>query len=242
MDAIKIEGLTKKYKDVVAVDNLNLAVKQGEIFSLLGVNGAGKTTTIKMLSCITKPTSGNAFLMGKSLSTESSAVKSLIALSPQETAVAPGLTVKENLVLMAGVHGCRGAERDERMQQLMALLGLESVGKKKAGKLSGGWQRRLSIAMALISEPQILFLDEPTLGLDVLARSDLWNIIRCLKEKVTIVLTTHYMEEAEALSDRIAIMKDGRLLVCDTAEKIKELAGKSNFEQAFVTIVKGGLQ
>lgn len=242
MDAIKIEGLTKKYKDVVAVDNLNLSVKQGEIFSLLGVNGAGKTTTIKMLSCITKTTSGNAFLMGKSLSSEASAVKSLIALSPQETAVAPGLTVKENLALMAGVHGCRGAERDERMQQLMALLGLESVGKKKAGKLSGGWQRRLSIAMALISEPQILFLDEPTLGLDVLARSDLWNIIRCLKEKVTIVLTTHYMEEAEALSDRIAIMKDGRLLVCDTAEKIKELAGKSNFEQAFVTIVKGGLQ
>ena len=242
MDAIKIEGLTKKYKDVVAVDNLNLSVKQGEIFSLLGVNGAGKTTTIKMLSCITKPTSGNAFLMGKSLSSEASAVKSLIALSPQETAVAPGLTVKENLALMAGVHGCRGAERDERMQQLMALLGLESVGKKKAGKLSGGWQRRLSIAMALISEPQILFLDEPTLGLDVLSRSDLWNIIRCLKEKVTIVLTTHYMEEAEALSDRIAIMQDGRLLVCDTAEKIKELAGKSNFEQAFVAIVKGGLQ
>lgn len=242
MDAIKIEGLTKKYKDVVAVDNLNLSVKQGEIFSLLGVNGAGKTTTIKMLSCITKPTSGNAFLMGKSLSSEASAVKSLIALSPQETAVAPGLTVKENLALMAGVHGCRGAERQERIQQLMALLDLESVGKKKAGKLSGGWQRRLSIAMALISEPQILFLDEPTLGLDVLARSDLWNLIRCLKENVTIVLTTHYMEEAEALSDRIAIMKDGRLLVCDTAQKIKELAGKSNFEQAFVTIVKGGLQ
>jgi ABC-2 type transport system ATP-binding protein len=242
MDAIKIEGLTKKYKDVVAVDNLNLSVKQGEIFSLLGVNGAGKTTTIKMLSCITRPTSGDALLMGKSLSTEASTVKSLIALSPQETAVAPGLTVQENLALMAGVHGCGGAERDERMQQLMALLDLESVGKKKAGKLSGGWQRRLSIAMALISEPQILFLDEPTLGLDVLARSDLWNLIRCLKEKVTIVLTTHYMEEAEALSDRIAIMQDGRLLVCDTAEKIKELAGKSNFEQAFVAIVKGGLQ
>lgn len=242
MDAIKIEGLTKKYKDVVTVDNLNLSVKQGEIFSLLGVNGAGKTTTIKMLSCITRPTSGDAFLMGKSLSTEASVVKSLIALSPQETAVAPGLTVQENLALMAGVHGCGGAERDERIQQLMALLDLESVGKKKAGKLSGGWQRRLSIAMALISEPQILFLDEPTLGLDVLARSDLWNLIRCLKEKVTIVLTTHYMEEAEALSDRIAIMKDGRLLVCDTAEKIKELAGKSNFEQAFVAIVKGGLQ
>lgn len=242
MDAIKIEGLTKKYKDVVAVDNLHLTVKQGEIFSLLGVNGAGKTTTIKMLSCITKPTSGDAFLLGKSISTEACAVKSVIAVSPQETAVAPGLTVQENLALMAGVHGCGGREREERIQQLMSLLGLEAVCKKRAGKLSGGWQRRLSIAMALISEPQILFLDEPTLGLDVIARSDLWDIIRCLKHKVTIILTTHYMEEAEALSDRIAIMKDGRLLVCDTAEKIKELAGTSNFEQAFIAIVKGGVQ
>ena len=242
MDAIKIEGLTKKYKDVVAVDNLHLTVKQGEIFSLLGVNGAGKTTTIKMLSCITKPTSGDAFLLGKSISTEAREVKSVIAVSPQETAVAPGLTVQENLALMAGVHGCRGREREERIQQLLSLLGLEAVCKKRAGKLSGGWQRRLSIAMALISEPQILFLDEPTLGLDVIARSDLWDIIRCLKHKVTIILTTHYMEEAEALSDRIAIMKDGRLLVCDTAEKIKELAGTSNFEQAFIAIVKGGVQ
>ena len=242
MDAIKIEGLTKKYKDVVAVDNLHLTIKQGEIFSLLGVNGAGKTTTIKMLSCITKPTSGDAFLLGKSISTEACEVKSVIAVSPQETAVAPGLTVQENLALMAGVHGCGGREREERIQQLLSLLGLEAVCKKRAGKLSGGWQRRLSIAMALISEPQILFLDEPTLGLDVIARSDLWDIIRCLKHKVTIILTTHYMEEAEALSDRIAIMKDGRLLVCDTAEKIKELAGTSNFEQAFIAIVKGGVQ
>ena len=242
MDAIKIEGLTKKYKDVVAVDNLHLTVKQGEIFSLLGVNGAGKTTTIKMLSCITKPTSGDAFLLGKSISTEAREVKSVIAVSPQETAVAPGLTVQENLALMAGVYGCGGREREERIQQLLSLLGLEAVCKKRAGKLSGGWQRRLSIAMALISEPQILFLDEPTLGLDVIARSDLWDIIRCLKLKVTIILTTHYMEEAEALSDRIAIMKDGRLLVCDTAEKIKELAGTSNFEQAFIAIVKGGVQ
>ena len=242
MDAIKIEGLTKRYKDVVAVDNLHLAVKQGEILSLLGVNGAGKTTTIKMLSCIAKPTSGDAFLMGRSLSSEAVAVKSLIALAPQETAVAPGLTVQENLALMAGIHGCRGREREERMGQLLALLGLDSVCKKRAGKLSGGWQRRVSIAMALISRPQILFLDEPTLGLDVLARSDLWGIIRSLKGKVTIILTTHYMEEAEALSDRIAIMRDGRLLACDTAEKIKELAGKDNFEQAFVAIVKGGVQ
>ena len=239
MDAIRIEGLTKKYKDIVAVDNLNLSVHKGELFSLLGVNGAGKTTTIKMLSCLTQPTSGDAFLNGKSISKDTAAVKSLIAVSPQETAVAPGLSVRENLELMCGVHGFTKEKQKVKIEELTDLLGLESVSKKKAGKLSGGWQRRLSIAMALISEPEILFLDEPTLGLDVLARSDLWDLIRSLKGKVTIILTTHYMEEAEALSDRIAIMKDGKLLVCDTADKIKETAGTDTFEQAFVRIVKG---
>ena len=239
MDAIKINGLTKKYKDVVAVDNLSLSVHKGELFSLLGVNGAGKTTTIKMLSCLTQPTSGDAFLNGKSISKDTAAVKSLIAVSPQETAVAPGLSVRENLELMCGVHGFTKNKQNTKIAELTELLGLESVIKKKAGKLSGGWQRRLSIAMALISEPEILFLDEPTLGLDVLARSDLWDLIRSLKGKVTIILTTHYMEEAEALSDRIAIMKDGKLLICDTAERIKETAGTDNFEQAFVRIVKG---
>ena len=239
MDAIRIDGLTKKYKDVVAVDNLNLSVHKGELFSLLGVNGAGKTTTIKMLSCLTQPTSGDAFLNGKSISKDAAAVKSLIAVSPQETAVASGLSVRENLELMCGVHGFTKEKQNAKIAELTELLGLESVIKKKAGKLSGGWQRRLSIAMALVSEPEILFLDEPTLGLDVLARSDLWDLIRSLKGKVTIVLTTHYMEEAEALSDRIAIMKDGKLLVCDTADKIKETAGTDNFEQAFIRIVKG---
>ena len=239
MDAIKINGLTKKYKDVVAVDNLSLSVHKGELFSLLGVNGAGKTTTIKMLSCLTQPTSGDAFLNGKSICKDTAAVKSLIAVSPQETAVAPGLSVRENLELMCGVHGFTKNKQNTKIAELTELLGLESVIKKKAGKLSGGWQRRLSIAMALISEPEILFLDEPTLGLDVLARSDLWDLIRSLKGKVTIILTTHYMEEAEALSDRIAIMKDGKLLICDTAERIKEAAGTDNFEQAFVRIVKG---
>ncbi len=239
MDAIRIEGLTKKYKDVVAVDNLNLCVHKGELFSLLGVNGAGKTTTIKMLCCLTQPTSGDAFLNGKSIRKESAAVKSLIAVSPQETAVAPGLSVCENLELMCGVHGFTKEKQAEKIAQLTELLGLEMVIKKKAGKLSGGWQRRLSIAMALISEPEILFLDEPTLGLDVLARSDLWDMIRSLKGKITIILTTHYMEEAEALSDRVAIMKDGKLLICDTADKIKETAQTDNFEQAFVRIVKG---
>ena len=239
MDAIRIEGLTKKYKDVVAVDKLSLSVQKGELFSLLGVNGAGKTTTIKMLSCLTQPTSGVAFLNGKSINKDTAAVKSLIAVSPQETAVAPGLSVWENLELICGVHGFTKEKQKVKIEELTDLLGLESVSKKKAGKLSGGWQRRLSIAMALISEPEILFLDEPTLGLDVLARSDLWDLIRSLKGKVTIILTTHYMEEAEALSDRIAIMKDGKLLICDTADKIKEAADTDNFEQAFVRIVKG---
>ena len=238
MYAIRTDGLTKRYKDIVAVDQLSLQVKQGELFSLLGVNGAGKTTTIKMLSCLTQPTSGDAFLNGKSICKNTAAVKSLIAVSPQETAVAPGLSVQENLALMCGAHGFAKDKQKVKITEITELLGLKSVMKKKAGKLSGGWQRRLSIAMALISEPEILFLDEPTLGLDVLARSDLWDLIRSLKGKVTIILTTHYMEEAEALSDRIAIMKDGKLLVCDTADKIKEMAGTDDFEQAFIHIVK----
>ena len=239
MYAIVIEELTKRYQDILAVDSLSLCIEEGELFSLLGVNGAGKTTTIKMLSCLTEPTSGNAYLLGKSIRKDTAKVKSLIAVSPQETAIAPGLSVYENLKLMCGVHGFTKDKQNVKIKELTELLGLESVIKRKAGKLSGGWQRRLSIAMALISEPKILFLDEPTLGLDVLARSDLWDLIRSLKGKITIVLTTHYMEEAEALSDRIAIMKDGKLVICDTAEKIKKEAGTDHFEQAFVRIVKG---
>ena len=242
MNAIRIEGLTKRYRDVLAVDRLSLDIEQGELFSLLGVNGAGKTTTIKMLSCLTEPSGGDAYLLGKSITRETAEVKALIAVSPQETAVAPGLSVRENLELMCGVHGLAKGKREAKIRELSELLGLESVIGRKAGKLSGGWQRRLSIAMALISEPEILFLDEPTLGLDVIARSELWDLIRSLKGKVTIILTTHYMEEAEALSDRIAIMKDGKLLICDTAEKIKEAAGTESFEQAFVRIVKGVAQ
>jgi ABC-2 type transport system ATP-binding protein len=242
MNAIKIEGLTKRYRDVLAVDGLSLCIEEGELFSLLGVNGAGKTTTIKMLSCLTEPTEGDAYLLGKSIRKDTTEVKSLIAVSPQETAVAPGLSVRENLELMCGVHGFSKDKRNAKIEELTALLGLQSVIGRKAGKLSGGWQRRLSIAMALISEPKILFLDEPTLGLDVIARSDLWDMIRSLKGKVTIILTTHYMEEAEALSDRIAIMRDGRLLLCDTAENIKKTADTESFEEAFVRIVKGVAQ
>jgi ABC-2 type transport system ATP-binding protein len=239
MDAIRIENLRKTYKDVVAVDNLSLTVQQGELFSLLGVNGAGKTTTIKMLSCLTQPTSGDALLNGHSIRTDCAAVKSIIAVSPQETAVAPGLSVAENLELMCGVHGFSKEKRAVKMQEITDLLSLAPVLKRKAGKLSGGWQRRLSIAMALISEPEILFLDEPTLGLDVLARSELWDLILSLKGRVTVILTTHYMEEAEALSDRVAIMASGKLLICDTPENIKKAAGEDSFEQAFIRIVRG---
>ena len=239
MDAIRIDQLSKQYKDVLAVDKLSLSVRKGELFSLLGVNGAGKTTTIKMLSCLTRPTSGDAYLNGRSICADPAAVKAIIGVSPQETAVAPGLSAKENLELMCGVHGFSREKCRAKIAELTSLLGLEGIVGKKAGKLSGGWQRRLSIAMALISEPEILFLDEPTLGLDVLARSDLWDLIRSIKGKITIVLTTHYMEEAETLSDRVAIMKDGRLVICDTPENIKRNAKTDNFEQAFVRIVKG---
>ena len=238
-EAIRTQALRKVYRDTVAVDSLNLTVYQGELLSLLGVNGAGKTTAIKMLSCLTPPTSGDAFLNGKSILRDAAAVKKSIAVSPQETAIARGLSIRENLDFMCGIYGMEKERRTEKIEELSERLGLGTVMKKKAGKLSGGWQRRLSLAMALISEPDILFLDEPTLGLDVLARSDLWDIIRSLKGKVTILLTTHYMEEAEALSDRIAIMKNGRLLVCDTAERLKDMTSADRFEEAFIRIVKG---
>lgn len=239
MYAIKTENLRKEYRDVTAVNGLNLCVERGELFSLLGVNGAGKTTTIKMLSCLSAPSSGDAWLNGQSIVHQSVAVKAIIGVSPQETAVAPNLTVRENLELMCGVHGFSREKTRQKTDELSAQFALETVAQKRAGKLSGGWQRRLSIAMALISEPQILFLDEPTLGLDVLARSDLWDSIRALKGKITIILTTHYMEEAEALSDRIGIMKDGRLLTVGTAEELKHRTGKEKFEDAFIAIVKG---
>ena len=242
MEAIKTVNLTKRYKNIVAVKGLSLSVNKGELFSLLGVNGAGKTTAIKMLSCLTEPTEGDAYLLGKSIITNSDGVKSVIGVSPQETAVAQGLTAKENLDLICGVYGFSKEKREKRIKEITELLSLDSIMERKAGKLSGGWQRRLSIAMALISEPKILFLDEPTLGLDVLARSELWDIIRSLKGNVTIVLTTHYMEEAEELSDRIGIMKDGELLVADTVEKIKERAECDTVEKAFIRFVRGEIK
>lgn len=239
MEAIRTVNLTKKYKDITAVDRLNLTIEKGELFALLGVNGAGKTTTIKMLCGLAHPTSGDAFLSGHSVVSETAAVKRVIGVSPQETAVAPGLTALENLRLMAGVHGFPKEKQNEKIDELAAAFDLSSVLGKRAGKLSGGWQRRLSLAMALIGEPEILFLDEPTLGLDVIARAELWDVIRALKGRVTVILTTHYMEEAEALSDRIAVMKSGRVLAEGTAEELKARAGCGRFEDAFIAIVRG---
>ena len=240
MNAIEAKGLVKRYKNITAVDGLDLKIKRGELYALLGVNGAGKTTAIKMLSCLTAPNYGDARVGGYSILEEPRQVKALIGVSPQESAVAPNLTVRENLELMARIHGFSGEKTRDKITELTTQFTLQSVLERKAGKLSGGWQRRVSIAMALISQPQILFLDEPTLGLDVLARHELWTVIRALKGKTTIVLTTHYMEEAAALSDRVGIMKDGRLLASGTVEELKKMAGAADFEQAFVSIVKEG--
>ena len=239
MQSIKTTGLTKQYKNITAVDNLNLEIRKGELFALLGVNGAGKTTTIKMLTCLTKPTSGEGFVGEYSITKENLQIKQIIGVSPQETAIAPNLSVEENLVLICGIHGYSKEKTKEQVEEISAQFSLNSVLQRKAGKLSGGWQRRVSIAMALISQPQILFLDEPTLGLDVIARHDLWETITTLKGRVTIVLTTHYMEEAEALSDRIGIMKDGRLLAVGTADELKAKTNTDSFEKAFITVVKG---
>lgn len=238
MKAIQTEHLSKRYKNILAVDALDLTVEQGELFALLGVNGAGKTTAIKMLSCLTRPSAGEAWLDGKSILFQAAEVKQRIGVSPQETAVAPNLTAEENLLLMCGVHGFSKEKSRQKAAELAAQLGLAPILHRRAGKLSGGWQRRLSIAMALVSQPEILFLDEPTLGLDVLARSDLWDTVRSLKGRITIVLTTHDLEEAEALSDRVGVMKDGRLLALGTPEELKRQTGSDRFEEAFVKLVK----
>ena len=240
MVAIKTIDLCKQYKDVTAVNNLNLEINEGELFALLGVNGAGKTTVIKMLSCLTKPTKGDAVICGYSIQEDAKQVKRLLGVSPQETEVAPNLSVEENLELICGIHGFNKDRTKEKIKELAGRFFLDSVMKKKAGKLSGGWQRRVSIAMALISEPKVLFLDEPTLGLDVIARKELWKVINSLKGKITIILTTHYMEEAESLSDRIGIMANGKLIDIGTSQELIKKTKAKNFEDAFVSIATGG--
>ena len=232
MNAIQILGLTKEYGGRRVVDRLELSIPAGELFALLGVNGAGKSTTIKMLSCLSIPTEGDAELMGHSVRTQSHQAKEILAVSPQETAIAPGLTVAENLELMAGIYG----RPKKRVGEVIDQLGLNQWAKAWAKTLSGGWQRRLSIAMALVSQPEVLFLDEPTLGLDVLARRELWGVIRGLKGHTAIILTTHYLEEAESLADRIGVMTSGRLRAVGTAAELKDLAGRDTFEDAFVVL------
>ena len=240
MAAILTTNLTKSYKDLTAVDALNLTVEEGELFSLLGVNGAGKTTTVKMLSTLVKPTSGEATVLGYTLGRDDAKIKELVDISMQETAVARKLTVRENIELFARLAGQSKEETEETAKAVYRDFGLGKVANKKAAELSGGWQRKLSIALALVTRPKLLFLDEPTLGLDVIARRELWRVIENLKGKMTVVLTTHYMEEAEALSDRIGIMKDGKLLFVGTKEELYRKTGKSDVENAFIEIVSGG--
>ena len=240
MKAIEINDLRKEYKDIVAVNNLNLEIEEGELFSLLGVNGAGKTTTIKMLATLLKPTSGKASIEGYDILKDADKVKEIVDISMQETAIARKLTVEENINFYGKLSGLSDEELKEGKEELYKDFGLDAVKKKRADKLSGGWQRKLSIALALISKPRILFLDEPTLGLDVIARRELWKTISALKKKMTIILTTHYMEEAEALSDRIGIMKDGNLLFVGTKEELYQVSNKTNVEEAFISIVTGG--
>ena len=241
MSAIATAQLTKKYGGITAVDNLNLTVEQGELFALLGVNGAGKTTTIKMLSCLIKPTSGEAYLLGDSITSNPHTIKKKINISPQETAVAANLSVLENLKLIAGIYGQDSKTANKNAHEIARKFGLENELNKKAKHLSGGMQRRLSIAMALISDPQILFLDEPTLGLDVLARRELWASIKELKGKVTIILTTHYMDEVETLSDRVGIMSKGKLKAMGTVEELTMQTDTVKLEDAFVTLSGGVL-
>ncbi len=239
MNAIETIGLTRRFRDTLAVDSLDLTVKKGELFSLLGVNGAGKTTTIRMLTCLTRPSSGSALIMGHDVIRESGKVREITDISPQETAVARKLTVRENLEMMAGIYGAEKRDAADRAARLMEELGLSKAERKVARTLSGGMQRRLSIAMALVSRPKVLFLDEPTLGLDVLARRELWQLIESLKGDVTIVLTTHYLEEAEALSDRVGILADGRLKAVGTPEELITTSGAANFEEAFLNYAAG---
>lgn len=235
---IQITNLTKKYKEKIAVNNINLTIKEGELFALLGTNGAGKTTTIKMLSTLILPTEGEIKIAGYDIAKDSVKIKEIVNVSPQETAIAPNLTVKENLAFMAGVYKIKN--KNEKIDELVKTFKLQEVLKQKAKTLSGGWQRKLSIAISLINDPKVLFLDEPTLGLDVLARRELWTVIESLKGKITIILTTHYMEEAESLSDRVGIMDKGNLIAVGTVKELMQKAGTNNFEEAFVKIATGG--
>ena len=238
MLAVDTKNLTKKYGTVTALNDCNLQVNEGELYGLLGVNGAGKTTLIKILCGLTAPTEGEAFVFGNSVRTDTFAIKRIIGVSPQETSVAPKLTVKENLQFFAEVYYGYKNERKNAVERVISAFSLDEVLSRRAGTLSGGWQRRLSIAAALVSNPKLLFLDEHTLGLDVLARRELWDVISALKGKMTVVLTSHYLKEIEALCDRVAVLNKGRVAAVGTVEELKALSGQKDFEDAFVSLVK----
>jgi len=232
MNAIEINNLTKRFGDRTAVDCLTLTAVRGEALALLGVNGAGKTTAIRILAGLLPSDSGTAAILGHPAGSE--AARRAVGLSPQETAVAENLTARENLELIARIHGLSNPK--SAAEEQIAALSLSEIADRRAKKLSGGWQRRLSIAMALITRPEILILDEPTLGLDVLARRELWQVIRSLHGKTTLLLTTHYLEEAGALSDRIAVMSKGRLCALGSASELMQQTHTTTFEDAFVAL------
>ena len=236
-NAIVTNGLIKRYKDKTAVDGISITVEEGKLVALLGVNGAGKTTTIRMLTCLSKPTAGTAQVLGHDVVKEADEVKKLVGISTQDTAVAENLTVRENLEFMASLYLDKN-RIDGAVEKAIEAFGLEEFRNKKAKHLSGGWKRKLSIAMAIIGEPKILFLDEPTLGLDVLARRQLWTEIEEIKKHMTIVLTTHYMEEAEALADEIFVMIDGKVAADGTLSELEARTGKKGLEEVFVKIAE----
>ena len=238
MNVIELTNIVKKYKDKTVVNNINLNIKEGELFSLLGTNGAGKTTTIKMISTLIKQNSGTIKVLGYDTIKDYKIIRNKINVSPQETAVAMNLTVYENLDFMANVYQIEN--KKDKIDNLIKTFKLEEVLKQKAKTLSGGYMRKLSIAISLINDPKILFLDEPTLGLDVLSRKELWNTINTLKGKITIILTTHYMEEAESLSDRVAIMNKGNIIEIGTPKEIISKTKTKNMEDAFVCLITGG--
>ena len=233
-EIIKIDSLNKWFKENHALADLTLSVKQGELFGLLGVNGAGKTTLIKILCGLTKKCSGSVSIGGFNLDTDLDRIKEIVDISPQETSVALNLTVKENLEFFANIYNTE----KEHVDRIVEIFSLQEVLNKKAKTLSGGYKRRLSIAIALISKPQIFFLDEPTLGLDVFARRELWKIINKLKSNVTIILTSHYLEEIENLCDRVAILSKGKLLTVGSIDEVKSNANANTFEDAFIKVVE----
>lgn len=234
MDIIKIDKVCKRYKNKKALDDVSMSICEGELFGLLGVNGAGKTTLIKMLCGLTKKTSGKVVVAGFDLDKDIDKIKEIVDISPQETSVANNLTVKENLKFFANIYS---DDNEGILKEIIEIFGLNEVLNQRAKTLSGGFKRRLSIAIALISKPKILFLDEPTLGLDIFARRQLWDVITRLKKNITIILTSHYLEEIECLCDRVGILSNGSLLQIGTIEEIKKSTKSEKFDEAFIKLV-----